>query len=629
MRIRSAAALLPVLLGSYAAGAQALEASWRGFSVKLDNSYSAGAAMRTSDVDLNLVGLGNGGHSYSTNGDDGDLAYRKGDVVSGAARLASDLTVSYKDFGAFVSGSGTYSPVADRKSFFDERDFGPGRALPLGELDAKTAAVRHELGSASEMREGYVFGGGTFMGRQLSFRVGRQMLDWGNASLIRNGLASVQALDLNRVHLPDVNPEEILRPAGMIWSAAEITERLSLEGFYQYAWRATETEAAGSYWSVNDFVGAGGDAINLGFGRVGENTLPGSVSQPGVPGVACLPVAPATPAQDCVPLGSVLPRAGDRTPRDGGQFGGGVHFTLPILNEMDVSLQAARYHSRLPLVSMISAVQSSLPAPSPSPSPLPLPLPAELPSLASPGQYFVEYPEAIKMYGAAFNGAVPGWLDLAVHGEYSFKNGQPLQIDDVELVLASLGLPSQLNPVPGATLGQQVLQGWRRYNVSQADFNFTRVFGPRFRVDAFTLFGEAGWTHVHNLPDAGTLRLEGPGTDLPGSLLSTLGQNVPLQREGYPTADSWGYRLAGRMTFNKVLKRFTVEPTLRFHHDVQGITPAPIGNFVQGRKQGIFSVGFGYKSVTAELGYTNYLGGGVRNLLSDRDYLALNLKYGF
>jgi hypothetical protein len=73
-----------------------------------------------------------------------------------------------------------------------------------------------------------------------------------------------------------------------------------------------------------------------------------------------------------------------------------------------------------------------------------------------------------------------------------------------------------------------------------------------------------------------------------------------------------------------------MEPTLLFQHDVNGITPTPIVNFVEGRRQlnAILSVNY-LQAWNLDVGYAMYFGGGQQNLLSDRDYVDVAIKYSF
>lgn len=610
---------LPLAAALCASGpAAAIQLEFGDFGVQLNNLYSVGAAMRAGDRNAGLVGLANGGTAYSTNVDDGNLAFGRGKLVAGATKLTSDLTLSYAEFGAFVRGTGVYNPTVDQgNDLFDALDYGPAKEFGVDEATRKADAVRSHVGANAELLDAYAYGSIPLGERTLALRVGRQALNWGESTFVLNGINSLLAIDANKARVPGFDLAELVRPAGSVWAALDLIEGIGIEAFYQYEWRPTVIDASGTFWSTNDYAGIGGTQANIGFGRVGENTPAGAVSLPGAPGLACLPVAPATPATDCVPLGSTIPRAADRHPDDGGEYGMAVHFPIAFLNDMDVGVYAMNYHSRLPVLSGIS--RSS---------------PAILPNQLDTSAYLVEYPEDIRLYGVSFNTTLG---DFALQGEYSLKSGQPLQIDDVELLLTGLGAPSQLIPVAGAALGNQYVSGYRRKDVSLVDLGVTRVLPP-FRFlgyDQLTLLGEVALMHVHGMPPPEELAFEAPGTYTPNAGTAALNPvtsaNLPVTSyDDYATPTSWGYNLAARLSYNNLIGPISLEPTLRFAHDVAGTSPSPVTNFVEHRKQANVLLGFAYlDSWRGELGYISYFGAGARNLLGDRDYVEAVVKYSF
>jgi hypothetical protein len=610
---------IPLIAALCASGpAAALNFEFGDLGVQLNNLYTVGGAMRVEDREAGLIGLANGGTAYSTNGDDGNLAFGPGSLVAGATKLTSDLTLSYGDYGAFVRGTGIYNPAVDQgRDLFDTRDYGPGLEFGLDELVRKTEAVRSHVGANAELLDAYAYGLIPIGGRTLGLRVGRQAINWGESTFVLNGINSLLALDANKARVPGFDIAELVRPAGAVWASIDVVAGIAVEGFYQYEWRPTVIDAAGTYWSTNDYAGVGGTQANIGFGRVGENTPAGAVTLPGVPGRACLPVAPASPATDCVPLGSTIPRAPDRNPDDGGEYGLALRFPIEMLNDMDVGLYAMNYHSRLPVLSGISRSSAAI-----------------LPNQLDTSAFVVEYPEDIRLYGVSFNTTVGDW---ALQGEYSLKSGQPLQIDDVELLLTGLGAPSQLAPVAGTALGNQYVSGYRRKDVSQVDFGVTRLLPPMplLGYDQLVLLGEVALMHVHGMPAPEELAFEAPATYTlnagTAALNPSTAANLPITSyDDYATATSWGYNLAARLSFNNVIGPMSLEPTLRFVHDVGGTSPSPIVNFVEHRKQAQVMLGFAYLgSWRGELGYVSYFGGGARNLLGDRDYVEAAIKYSF
>ena len=584
-----------------APAAQALDYEYGDFKTTLENRFAAGTTWRMAHRDPELIGIANGGSAFSTNGDDGNLAFGQGELVDSTLRLTSELSMTYGEFGAFARSVLGYNPTVSDAALFDPADYsGPSRGYTLADLHQREAAVRRHNGRYADLRDLYAYTSQTLGERTLSLRIGRQVVNWGESTFVLNGLNSLLALDANRARLPGFELDEVIIPSNQIWASVNVTDTVSLEAFYQLRWQRTIIDAGGTFFGTNDFAGPGGSAANLGFGRADENTVPLTpCSGPPFQGV------------QCVPVGSYVPRAGDVTPKNAGQFGGALRFSIPLLNDMDAALYAATYHSRLPLYSGTSRAGAGL-------------------TPATTANYFVEYPKDIRMVGLSFNTTIP--FDFSIQGEYSYKQGQPLQIDDVELLLAGLGAPSQINPTPGATLGGQYLRGWRRKDVSQADVGLTRLFGPSrwMRSEQTLLVAEAAITHVHGLESQSLLRYEGPGTFTPGDAATAASQGVPQQVAGYATATSYGYKLMLRNDYNNVFNLINLKPTLRWEQDLHGISPTPITNFVAGRRQLTAGLGFTYRgSVSGDIAYTRYVGAGPQNLLRDRDNVQAVVKYSF
>lgn len=589
--------------------AQALTTQIAGLDVQLDNKLSVGAAWRVESRDLTYVGIGNGGRAFSTNNDDGNLAFDDGDIVSAAAKITSDLTLTRGNFGVFVRGSYVYNHRLDDYDYFNPNNYytpmpgapdvgvgltptGRPSEVPISVFDERTEAVRDYVGNYFDLLDAYVFGNVDIGDRMLAFRIGRQVLNWGESTFVLHGINSLLTFDQNRQRVPGFEIEELLLPTAMAWVSMSLFSGASVEAFYQLDWDRTEIDAAGTFLSVNDFATIGGQRANLTFGLPPEN-FPNTT----------------------------IPRAPNREPSSSGQFGVRLTLLVPQLNDMDLSLYAMNYHSRLPLVSGTSKASFAAPA--------------------STGNYFLEYPEDIQLYGISFNTVIGSW---SVQGEYSYKVDQPLQVEDVEVLLAGVGLPSQItaDPAFGGALGGKYLRGYRRHDVSQADFGVTYAIGPSVLTgwDQLLFIGEIAGVYVHDLPPQSMLRYEGPGTYTPGdasvaalvsaSTLPALGSAVPQETDGWATAISWGYKMVARAQYNNVFGSLRVEPTLRFDHDVRGVTPTPITNFLQDRRQISASIAAFYlQTWSVEAGYTRYFGGGRYNLLNDRDFVTAVIKYAF
>jgi hypothetical protein len=274
--------------------------------------------------------------------------------------------------------------------------------------------------------------------------------------------------------------------------------------------------------------------------------------------------------------------------------------------------------------------------------------PAGLPSAyvvneyAQTAQYKVEYPEDIKVYGVSFNTALDK-LGASLQGEYSYHQDAPLQVDDVELLVAALSPLGVLNP---AFLDNQItngsavdlstyIPGYIEKDVSQLQMTMTKLFGPTFGANQFVMVGEAGVTHVHGMPSKSDMRLESAGTYVTGNSRQDDPTGVHAGKtaeksDAFADATSWGYRVVGKLDFNDAIGAITLSPRIAWSHDVDGNTPGPGGSFIEDRKAVTYGIGASYQSTwSADLSYTDYFGANRYNLLNDRDFVALNIKYSF
>jgi hypothetical protein len=585
-----------------ASPAQAMRTSVGDIDMSLQNRISFGIAFRTESPDSDLLGIANGGEAFSTNFDDANQNFDStGEPFTAPLKLLSDFSADWNGFTLFARGGFGFDGVLHRRNNFDRSDYGPGKEASLAELEAKNDAVRSEVGRYAELLDLHISASHRFLGRSLSWKLGRQIINWGESTFIQNGLNAIVAANANRAGVPGAELEEVFVPTANLWAAMDLTSLISAEAWYQLQWERTEPFASGTFFSTNDFVAAGGTRANLGFGRVTENSPPGT---------PC--AAPPFPGNPCVPFGSSIPRTGDDEPSDSGQFGGALRFFVPALAGADIGLYATRYHSRLPLISGISRTDAT--------------------ATSQTAAFRIDYPEDIQMFGAS--ASFQGPFGTSIQAEYSYKIDQPLQLDDVEILLAGLGAPNQIvdnTPLP-TSLGNQYIRGWRRHDVHQAILAFTQLFGPNTipgSSQTVWLF-ETGYTRVNGLPDNDELRYEAPGTPLPGNAAIAASQGLPVETGQFATTSSWGYRTVVASTYNNVLGGMNVTPSLRFDHDVNGMTPSPLGNFVDGRKQVATNLKFDYLSTWQfDVGYTMFFGGGKQNLLADRDFVQLALRYAF
>ena len=669
----------------HALPAQAVDFSAGELEGSFDTTLSHGMTFRVGKRDENLVARSAGGMANSANFDDGNLNYKRS-LASNTSKFTSELDLRYRDFGAFARVHG----------FLDFENENSAR-----ERTELSSEAMERVGKDLDVLDLYVTGAFDVGDAPLDVRLGKHVLNWGESTFIQNGINVINPFDVSKLRTPGAELRDALTPVPMVSASVSPTDALSLEGFYQLDWEKTEIDPVGSYFSTTDIGGAGARKAVLGFGAVPDSGYGfGALTQAinadlrdfkimhPVLGPVPMP-QPAQPNHDPDFL-SVL-RDSDREPDDSGQWGVALRYLAEDLNDTEFGFYYTNYHSRLPLLSArtgtLAGVQGGLAAAaavSASTSTTVRAVTAEVMAAVQAGRikpgdasaiiqarvreiagslatdryaktarYFTEYPEDLQLFGLSFNTQLgtSGW---ALQGEYSHRRDAPLQIDDVELLLAGLTpltvdpgtlktLCAQSSPFSARYCTNQIgkfdpdsyIRGYIERNVSQIQATATRLFGPTLGADGMVFVAEAALMHVHDMPDKNILRLEGPGTATSGNPFHTgaTGAHPGLPEEPadrFPDATSFGYRMAARLDYNNAVGAVNLSPRVQFQHDVNGTSPGPGGPFVEGRYAVTLGLGASYLDRwQADLSYTRFAGAGRYNLLHDRDFISATVKYSF
>ncbi len=599
---------LPFLL-VFAVSAHAFQFGEGDFEGSLDSTISYGQSWRVAKQDKDIIGTDNGGRAYSVNGDDGNLNYNRS-LISNVAKMTSELELRYQNFGCFVRGTGFYD-------FENERS--------RRERTQLTSEARDLVGRSVDLLDAYVWANFDIGPMPLNFRVGEQVVSWGESTFIQNGINVINPYNVSALRLPGSELKEALVPEGMVWFSLGITENVSFEGIYLYDWEETVIDPPGSYWSTNDFLGQGGKYVLLGWGDVSDQG-----TDLGILGFD--------------PNFLMVPRASARKADNQGQWGMACRVFAPELNNTEFGLFFLRYHSRLPCISGITGTLAGYSAAlGIITNPI---IPASVrPSLAVDAYagtsfWLKEYPEYINMYGLSFNTLL---AEIAVQGEVSYRDDLPLIIDDVEQLITSLSVLDFLDPITQYSrnqIGNQAgnystyIPGYILRDVTQAQITATKFFGPSFLADQTVLLGELGMTYVHDMPSKKKLRLEAPGTYTSGnSVQGPTGWHSgkpAVRSKHFADQTSCGYIIVTRFDYNNAFQAVNISPRIVWRHDFYGNTPSPIGNFLEGRKAISVGVNTVYQQkISFDLSYSNFFGAGKYNLINDRDIIAFNLKYSF
>ena len=96
-----------------------------------------------------------------------------------------------------------------------------------------------------------------------------------------------------------------------------------------------------------------------------------------------------------------------------------------------------------------------------------------------------------------------------------------------------------------------------------------------------------------------------------------------------PDKTSAGYVMELQLTYPDVVFGFNLLPQIDFYHDFKGTSPNTIP-FVEGRKALFVGLNFDQNSVwKGQIGYTTFFGGGLSNIIRDRDFLGASASFAF
>lgn len=340
--------------------------------LRWDNTIKYSAGMRLKDQSDKLTKFAratpsSGAGPAALNGDDGDRNFKRGRLISNRLDLLSEMDVVFHDdFGFRVSGAAWYDDVYNQKNDNDSRATNNSLSAPYNKF---TDDTRDLHGRNAEILDAFVFGGADVGTARVSGRLGKHTVLWGeslffSANAIAGTQSPVDAVKASSV--PGSTTKEIIMPVGQFSGQIQFSPALTLMGYYQYDWEATRLPGAGSYFSVNDFMGEGGERIRF---------------APGVPGVG-------------------LSRRHDLKASDKGQYGLGLRSQL---GEWEFGLYAIRYHAKTPVVYSRAGL-TGIPG-------------------AGFGTYQWVYPEDIKAFGISATTTV-GTVNFA--GELSVRRDTPL-----------------------------------------------------------------------------------------------------------------------------------------------------------------------------------------------------------
>ncbi len=297
------------------------------------------------------------------NADDGNLNFKKNAIINNRISVLGEADIRYAaNQGVFVRAQAFYDDAYHGKT--DNKGFTDNHAPGQREFAKGT---RRAAGGEAEFLDVYWYGDFQLSDESaINLNVGRHVVQWGEGLFFANIAGAQAPVDVNKINVPGSQVKDFLLPVGQVSANYSLNHKTSLMAYWQYEFRESKIPAAGSFWSVADFLGPGAENMFLGG--------------------SC-------------PMG-LCPRGDDIEPRKSGQWGIGARYITDAATEF--GLYHLRYHSRGP------SLQVNVD-----------------PTTFAPVGYQVRYQDNIKLTGASISARAG---DVAVAGEVSYKQNTPVWV---------------------------------------------------------------------------------------------------------------------------------------------------------------------------------------------------------
>lgn len=389
----------------------------------------------------------------------------------------------------------------------------------------------------------------------VTVRLGKQVISWGESTFIQGSLNTINPFDVSKLRTPGSELKQALLPVPAAYVQWRLGPNLSAEGYYLTEFSYTKLDPAGTFWNTNAAIAKGGFR-----------------------------------------LGPLL-RASDEHARNSGQWGIALRYALGFGGlDFDTGVYFLNKHSDLPNLSVITGAPFGAPG-------------------RPTAQYFLDYPDDIKVWGASFNTLVG---PFAVGGEWSHHKDAPLQLNG--FVQAAIGAPSQLTAGLALPAGS-IVRGYDRLTVDQF-----QVTSQLSKVPTY-------WNVIPFIPDAenSSWLLE---------LAYGHNSNMPKKQPFNPVTDHYGgFVTSFTLDYNRAIADVVnLHPTVSFRYDLHGVSSEIAPNFIENRRAVTLALNWDYLinltggvSYTANFGAKSKVNNSAGPLVGDRDrqWVSFNLAYTF
>jgi hypothetical protein len=176
-------------------------------------------------------------------------------LVSTRVDVLSEMDVIWKDnFGFRISGSAWYDPQYEEGNSDNDGHINANWATPSADVGDYSHNVEDLHYAGGELLDAFVFANFDIGDMALGVRAGRHTIYWGNSLLGNAAVSSIGGamapLDFSKsLSVPGSEAKELFMPTNKLSSVLQLTDNLTLNGYYSFEHRRYRLPADGSFFS--------------------------------------------------------------------------------------------------------------------------------------------------------------------------------------------------------------------------------------------------------------------------------------------------------------------------------------------------------------------------------------------
>ena len=318
-------------------------------------------------------------NAFVINSNDGNNSFNLGDFTALRLSILSEADFNFGDWGIFVRGKmwQDYAYTQGTGMPADSQRWHEYNANPVfGDTGNVAGVGQFNPDGANYAKQGYklldTFVYGSFMipatEKELTFRIGRQVISWGEALLSGGGISQgINHVDADIINQPGFDLKELFQPTGAVFGQMALNDYVNVEAYYQYEWNPVIVSPSGSFNSEFDSIGEGGNTFMflsgherqvLGYEIRDDNGL---LNSTGEQLIQFLPTGCGPEdTKDSRCRGLVPYHLRTIEPGNNGQYG--IAFNFFLDNGDEAGLYYVNYHEKIPsFILPIDAIETMAP----------------------------------------------------------------------------------------------------------------------------------------------------------------------------------------------------------------------------------------------------------------------------